>query len=437
MKIVKSQKLELPEAAALVRKRDTLMCGFVAGQPVALLEAIGTRVDLEDVVLYCGLLARPYELLRNPGVRVVSGFFGPVERMARAAGARVSFLPADFHGLERLGLRSKPRVALAVTTPPDRDGWLSFGAHAGASYRVFIEAALDPERVAIAEVNPRMPRVAGLDAFGGNRIHISHVDAWVEHEADLVSLPAEEPTAEELAIARLVCERIEAGSVLQFGIGAVPDEIARLLATGTKGGFGIHTEMISDGVMKLHEAGKVVNRKPVYDGVSVATFALGSEALYRWLDGNELVRMLPVSAVNDPAIISALPRFASVNGALAIDLDGQVAADSIAGRQHSGVGGHETFVIGASEAPAGQSFVCLKSTAKIGGRVVSTIAPTFDPGTHVTTARHHVQHVVTEYGVVDLSMLSDTERPAALTGIAHPDFRDELRRSVRAGVSRA
>jgi acyl-CoA hydrolase len=184
--------------------------------------------------------------------------------------------------------------------------------------------------------------------------------------------------------------------VLQFGIGAVPDEIARLLAAGTKGGFGIHTEMISDGVMKLHEAGKVVNRKPVYVGVSVATFALGSEPLYRWLDGNELVRMLPVSAVNDPAIISALPRFASVNGALAIDLDGQVAADSIAGHQYSGVGGHETFVVGASQAAAGQSFVCLKSTAKVGGQIVSTITPAFSPGTHVTTARHHVQHVVTE-----------------------------------------
>src|SRR5438874_9460432 len=122
----KGRKLDLAAAASLVRPRDSPLCGFVAGQPVGFLEALGARSDLEDIVLYTGLLQRPYALVQNPGVRVVSGFFGPVERMARAAGARVSYLPADFEGLERLGLRLKPRVALAVTSAPDRDGWLSF-----------------------------------------------------------------------------------------------------------------------------------------------------------------------------------------------------------------------------------------------------------------------------------------------------------------------
>ena len=429
----KEGRLDSAEAAALIRSRDVLLCGFVSGQPIALLEAIGARADLEDVVLYCGILGRPYELLRNPGMRVVSGFFGPVERMARSAGARVSFLPADFHGLERISLRIKPRVVLAVTTPPDADGWLSFGAHAGASYRAFLEAARDPERLAIAELNSRMPRVEGIGDLGGNRVHLSAVDAWVEHDADLVALPEEEPSADDLAIAAAVCERIEPGATLQFGIGAVPDEIARRLAEGAGGGFGIHTEMIGDGVMRLHEAGKVVNRKPIYEGFTVATFALGSEPLYRWLDGNPLVRMLPVSAVNDPSILRRLPGLVSINGALSIDLDGQVAADSVAGRQYSGVGGHESFVIGASEAPGGRSFLCLKSTARVGGQRVSTIVPTFPPGTCVTTARHHVQHVVTEQGVADLSMLGDTERPAALIRLAHPDFRGDLEKAWREG----
>ena len=423
----KSQKLDPEAAARLVQPRDTVLCGFVAGQPVGFLDALGARTDLEDVALYTGLLTRPFALLQNPGVRVVSGFFGPIERMARAAGARVSYLPADFSGLERRALRMKPRVALAVTSLPDREGWLSFGVQAGASYRPFLEAARDPERLAIAEVNPRMPRIDGVPEFGRNRVHLSEVDAWVEHETELVTLPEEPPSPEELAIARRVCDLIEPEAILQFGIGAIPDEIARILAERPAGGFGIHTEMIADGVMRLHEAGKVTNRKPLYDGFTVATFALGSEQLYRWLDGNPSVRILPVTDVNESSVLQQLPRLTSINGALSIDLAGQVAADSIGGRQYSGTGGHESFVSGAAAAPEGRSFLCLRSTAKVGGQLVSTIVRAFGEGTRVTTPRHHVQWVVTEYGAVDLSVLSDAERPQALIALAHPDFRASLR----------
>jgi len=426
----KSSQLDVAAAARLVRPRDTVIAGFAAGQPVGFLEALGARSDLEDVVLYTGLLLRPYALLQNPGVRVVSGFFGPIERMARAAGARVGYLPADFNDLERLGLRLKPRVVLAVTSPPDRDGWLSFGLQAGANYRPFMEAIRDPERLAVAEVNPRMPRVDGIPELGGNRVHLSEVDVLVEHEADLVALPPEEPSPADLVIAQLVVERILPGSILQFGIGAIPDAIARILAERPGGGFGIHTEMISDGVMRLHEAGKVTNRKPLYDGFTVATFALGSERLYRWLDGNPAVRILPVTDVNESWVLRQLPRLTSINGALSIDLAGQVAADAVGGRQHSGTGGHESFVSGARAAPDGRSFVCLKSTATVGGRRISTIVPHFGGDTLVTTPRHHVQYVVTEHGAVDLSVLPDTERPRALVELAHPDFRDGLRAAV-------
>ena len=423
----KSQKLDLEAAARLVRPRDSLLCGFVAGQPVGFLEALGARTDLEDVVLYTGLLTQPFALLQNPGVRVVSGFFGPIERMARAAGGRVSYLPADFSGLERRALRMKPRVALAVTSPPDREGWLSFGVQAGASYRPFLEAARDPARLAIAEVNPRMPRIDGVPGLGRNRVHLSEVDAWVEHETELVTLPEEPPSPEELAIARRVCDLIPPEAILQFGIGAIPDEIARILAERPAGGFGIHTEMIADGVMRLHQAGKVTNRKPLYDGFTVATFALGSQTLYRWLDGNPSVRILPVTDVNETSVLQQLPRLTSINGALSIDLAGQVAADSLGGRQYSGTGGHESFVSGAAAAPEGQSFLCFKSTAKVGGQRVSSIVPALGEGTRVTTPRHHVQWVVTEHGAVDLSVLSDAERPRALIELAHPDFRESLR----------
>lgn len=418
---------DLAAAVALVRPRDSLLCGFVAGQPAGFLEALGHRSDLEDVVLYTGLLAQPYALLENRAVRVVSGFFGPLERLARAAGSRVSYLPADFNALEYRALRLKPRVALAVTSPPDAEGWLSFGIHAGASYRPFLEAARDPERLAIAEINPKMPRVDGVDAFGRNRIHVSQVDAFYEHVSDLTALPDAPPSAEDLAIAQHVCERISPGATLQFGIGSIPNEIARILARGPGGGYGIHTEMISDGVMLLHREGKVANRKPLYEGVSVATFALGSTALYEWIDGHPEVRMLPVTEVNETRVLQQLPGLVSVNAALAVDLFGQVAADAIGGRQYSGTGGHEAFVAGAAAAPGGQSFLCLKSTVEVKGQRISTIVSQLEPGTLVTTPRHHVQYVVTEYGAVDLSVLDDLERPAALIEIAHPEFRDALR----------
>jgi len=419
--------MALAEAAALIRPRDTVLCGFAAGQPVGLLEALGARRDLEEVVLYTGLLIRPYALLQHPAIRVVSGFFGPIERAARAAGAAVEYLPADFHGLERLALDMKPRVVLAVTTPPDADGFLSFGITAGASYRPFVEACADPARLAIAELNSRMPRLGGIPELGDNRVHVSQVDAVVEHAEDPVALPVPEPSPEDLAIAAAVTDLVPEGATLQFGIGAIPDEIARRLAAGPGGDFGIHTEMIADGVRQLHLAGKVTNRKGLYDGVTVGTFALGSAALYAWLADNPAVRLLPVSAVNDPALHRHLRRFVSVNGALAIDLAGQVAADHVGGRQYSGVGGHEAFVTGAGEAPGGRSLLCLKSTATVAGRRVSTIVPHLPPGTLVTTPRHHVQHVVTEYGVANLAGLGDRRRADALIALAHPDFRGELR----------
>jgi acyl-CoA hydrolase len=424
---MKSARLDVESAARLIRPRDAVLAGFAAGQPTGLLDALGARTDLEDVVLYTGLLLRPYAVLQNPAVRVISGFFGPVERMARKAGLRVGYLPADFNGLERLALRLKPRVVLAVTTSPDADGWLNFGLQASASYRAFLDAARDPDRLAIAEINPRMPRIDGLEALGRNRVHVSEVDVLVEHETELVTLPASQPLPEDFAIAQIVCDRIEPGAILQFGIGAIPDEIGRILSEGSAGGFGIHTEMLSDAVMHLHEAGKVTNRKPVYDGVTPSTFALGSDALYRWLDGNPVVRMLPVTDVNGAGVLERLPGLTSINGALAVDLTGQIAADSVLGTQHSGAGGHESFVSGARAAPNGRTFVCLKSTATVGGKRISTIVPRFDHDTLVTTPRHHTQFVVTEYGAVDVSVLDDIERPKALAAIAHPDFRDGLR----------
>lgn len=414
-------------AAALIRPRDTVATGLATGQPPGVLEALGERDDFDELVLFAGLFTQPYALLTRSGVRTVSGFFGPVERMARAAGANIEYLPSDFIGLEQTALHLKPRVVTAATTVPDEGGYLSFGVHAGATYRAFLEAARDPHRVAIAEANANMPWIDGLGELGGNCIHVSEVDVLVEHESSLFSLPEGETSAIERAIARTAADLIDAGSTLQFGIGTIPNEIAKLLAEGSKADFAIHSELISDGVMALHESGSVTNRKDLSPGLTLATFALGSASFYRWLDRNSHVRIVPVSNVNDVCIIRQLRRFVSMNAALAIDLRGQVVADHIGNRQYSGIGGHETFVMAATECPDGKSLVCMESTVEVGGRRLSKIIPRVPEDTTVTTPRQHVQYVVTEYGAVDISVLSDKRRPEALIGIAHPEYRDWLR----------
>jgi acyl-CoA hydrolase len=217
------------------------------------------------------------------------------------------------------------------------------------------------------------------------------------------------------------------GATLQTGIGGIPSALVGLLARGAGGDYGIHTEMFTDGLMRLHRAGKVANRKGHHDGYSVATFALGSRELYDWLDGADEVRFLPVEVVNAPGEIARNRSMRSINGALAIDLYGQVAADVIGGGQHSGIGGHEDFIAGAGLAAGGRSLVCLPATTRVAGRLVSRIHARLDAGMLVTTPRHQLDVVVTEFGAADLLGLTVEERARALVAVAHPDFRDELR----------
>lgn len=405
---------------------DALATGLATGQARAVLRAIGPRDAAHPLTVYGGLLAEPYDFLRDPHVRTVSGFFGPIERMARATGFAVEFLPADFHGLERLTYELRPQAIAAVVTPPDDEGFCSFGLHAAATAGPFLWAAADPARLAIAEVNARMPWVDGVAELGGNRVHLSQINVLIEDDTPLVTVPYVEPSAEERSIAEHVSELVESGATLQFGIGGIPNALGKLLAAAPRGDYGIHTEMFTDGIMRLHEAGKIANRKGLCDGLSIATFAAGTVELYRWLHHNPIVRMLPVSVVNDPARMALMRKFTSINSALAIDLHGQVVADAIDGRQYSGIGGHETFTMGGRQAPGGKSILCLRSTVTVGGERRSTIVATLPAGTIVTTPRHQVQYIVTEWGVADLDQLTDEGRRRALVAIAHPDFRAAL-----------
>jgi acyl-CoA hydrolase len=207
----------------------------------------------------------------------------------------------------------------------------------------------------------------------------------------------------------------------------VPSAIVGRLAEGEGGDYGVHSEMFTNGLMRLHESGKVTNRKGRFDGVSIVTFAAGSEELYSWLDGNDEVAFLPVEVVNSPDLIARNRSMVTINGALGIDVHGQVVADAIAGVQYSGIGGHEDFISGAALELEDRSLICLPSTQGSCEGLSSRIVPGFGAGAVITTPRHQVDVVVTEHGAAELQGLTVHQRGMALAEIAHPDFRDELR----------
>jgi len=280
----------------------------------------------------------------------------------------------------------------------------------------------------VVEVNPNLPRTCSLPPDFTNRLPLDLIDVVVEADGAPYTLPDAPPDDIDTAIADQARSFVTDGATLQIGIGAVPNMVASELAEGPGGSYGVHSEMFTDGLMRLHQSGKVTNdAKRLFNGVSITTFALGSAELYAWLDGNEDVAFVPVQVVNDPTVIAQNHAFVSINGALSVDLYGQVVADNIDGRQISGVGGHEDFVAGAEMRLDDHSLICLRSTAVSNGVTRSRIVSTLPEGSVVSTPRHHTGVVITEYGSADLSGRTVRERAAALADIAHPDFRDEMR----------
>jgi acyl-CoA hydrolase len=241
-------------------------------------------------------------------------------------------------------------------------------------------------------------------------------------------LLADAPASDvERGIAEYVSGFISDGCTLQTGIGGVPSLVARMLADGPGGDYGVHSEMFTTGLMYLHQAGKITNRKGVFDGVSVTTFSAGTKELYEWLHENHDVAFLPVDIVNSPEVIARNRKVVTINGALSVDLYGQAIADSLGGRQFSGIGGHEDFVSISGFQIEDRSLLCVPSTAKVSGQLVSRIVPTFPAGSIITTPRHHLDVVITEYGAAELRGHTVRERAFALAEVAHPEFRDELR----------
>ena len=421
-----AQSLNAQQAAELLRPVDTFGTGLGPAWPPALMLALGERDDWESLTLDGALLTVGTALFNNPHVRFKSGFLGPLERMLRDAGARIEFVPADFRRFAPLLAKEAPRVMATVAAPPDENGWCSLSLHAGGTIPELRAAGADPERLLIVETSPRFPRTFGLPPEFRHALHVDEIDVLIEDGGEPTAVPAVPPDDVDRAIADNAMRFIPDGATIQAGIGSLPLAIAEHLAGADGGDYGIHTEMFNDGLMKLHQAGKVTNNKRFHDGKSVTTFALGSRELYDWLHENEEVAFLPVEQVNDPYLIAHNRALVTINGALSLDLYGQVVADTRDGKQFSGVGGAEDFISGPAYAENGHALLCMRSTATVGGERISRLVPTHPAGAIITTPRHQLDVVVTEHGAVELERLTVRERAEALATVAHPDFRDSL-----------
>jgi acyl-CoA hydrolase len=420
-----TEKLSADEAAARLLPVDTLGIPLGPGQPPAYLEALGRRTDWEDLRVYGALLTVLSDLFSHPNVHYLSGFFGPLERLLRDGGSNIGFAPADFRRFIPLLSEQEPRVMCTTLAEPDKDGWCSLSLHAGASVGELHRAGADVERTLVAESSPKYPRTHGLGA-DHHRLHIDEIDIFIETDRDPFAIEDPPPSDTERAIAECVRTFVKDGSTLQTGIGAVPSVVAALLAEGDGGDYGIHSEMFTTGLMHLHRSGKVTNRKGQFDGVSVVTFAAGTKELYEWLDDNHEVAFLPVDVVNSPETIGRNRNAVTINAALAVDIQGQVVADTINGAQYSGIGGQEDFVSGPALSIEARSLLCLPSTYKAGDELRSRIVPWFEAGAVITTPRHQVDVIVTEYGTAELQGKTVHQRGEALAAIAHPDFREAL-----------
>jgi 4-hydroxybutyrate CoA-transferase len=393
--------------------------------PKRLLEALVRRapkirnVEIDQVLTVC---PEDYVAPAMEGhLRVNTMFISENVRKAVNDG-RVDFTPcflSELPDLYRRGHLSLDAVLLHVS-PPDSHGFVSLGVESG-----MVKTPASLAHLVIAEVNERMPRV-----LGDTLLHLSKIDYLVPVDYELSEISMGEPDEISLKIAGYIAPLIEDGATLQAGIGEIPSAVLRHLVD--KKDLGIHTELISDGMVDLAEAGVVTNaRKTIHRGKIVAGFLIGTRRLFDFVDDNPFVELHPIEHINDPFIISRNDNVVAINSAIEVDLTGQVCADSIGTKFYSGVGGQLDFIYGASRSKGGRAIIALPSTnVRRDGTRISKIVPTLTPGAGVTTTRNHVHTVVTEFGAAHLYGKNIRQRTRALIEIAHPDFREELTRQA-------
>ncbi len=411
-----------PEAVLdLIPERGDVVVPLANGEPTAIIDAIEAGADqLDGVRIHQMHALHDHAYLHGTfprSLRHVSYFLSHVTRKPFEEG-HLDLVPSHFSEVP-LHLRHSTRcdLVLAAASPPDRHGYFSLGTNAD------YVAGLIGKVPFFLEVTSAMPRT-----FGRNQLHVSQVAGFCETDRPLLEVPPPEPRAEDRRIAEFVAERIRDRATIQAGIGAIPNAVLSLLEDHHD--LGVHTELVSDGMVDLFERGVITGTaKTLHPGKIVTTFALGTRRLYDFLEDNPAVEFWPVEYVNNPRIIAREDNFASVNATLEVDLLGQCASESLGSRYYSGSGGQSDFARGCMYSRGGVAFIVLRSTTSSGA--LSRIRPQLTPGAVITTNKNTVDNVVTEYGVAELRGRSIRERARALIAIAHPDFRDELRREAR------
>jgi acyl-CoA hydrolase len=413
-----------PPEAVLEHVADgaDLIVPLANGEPRTLIETLDAHAnELTNVRVHQMHASYDHPYIHNAygdHLHHVSYFLSPVTRPAFADGD-CDFVPIHFSEMPlTLRREMKHPLVLAAASPPDRHGYVSLGTNADYTARFIGQVPF------FLEVNPNMPRT-----FGENSLHLSQVLGHTEVDYPLIEFPPPETSDRDRQIAAFVAERVPDGATIQAGIGAIPNAILGMLRDHRD--LGLHSELISDGVMDLFESGALTGtRKVSRPGKLVSTFALGTRRLYDFLHDNAAVEFLPVDWVNDPRVIGRERAFVSINATVEVDLIGQCNSEMVAGRYYSGSGGQTDFARGAMYSEHGMGFVVLHATTGDGS--VSRIVSSLGAGAPVTTMKNTVDHVVTEHGVAELRGRSLAQRARALIEIADPKFRDGLARDARA-----
>lgn len=410
------------QAVQQIKSGQRVVVAHACGEPSIILDALVANAAQYENVEIIHMVAMGKAAYCQPqydkNFHHNAFFLGGSTRAAAAEG-RVDFTPVYFSEIPSL-LREdlRPNVTLLQCSPPDAHGYVSLGVSVD-----YTKPAAEASDLIIAQVNQNMPRTLG-DSF----LHVTQIGCLVEADTPVIELAPPKIGDVERAIGENVASLVRDGDTLQLGIGAIPDAV--LLFLKEKNDLGIHTEMFSDGVVELVEAGVITNKaKTLHRGQSVATFLMGTRRLYDYVNNNPAVAMYPVDYVNDPYVIGQNDNLVSINSCVQVDIMGQVVSTSAGLRQISGVGGQVDFVRGANLSKGGRAIMAMPSTT--GKGKISKIVPFLDQGSAVTTTRNEVNYVITEYGIAKLKGKSLRQRAEALIRIAHPDFRDELTAEFR------
>ncbi len=430
-----AEKLTSPsELVSRFRPGQFVQLGVWYGEPYGTIAAM-SEIAPEIDPLYVGVSIATSEagfMQSHPQIKCLTGFIGPRERAALAANDNVYYTPTQFtDGQRSARIGGGFDYFIFRVGAMDERGMFNFGLTASWEYNAIqYFKSHCPDTTVVFEVNKNIPRVFGLEEHGNNELSLDFCDVIVEDDAPLLDYPVPNAGATELAIARNVAALVQDRSTVQLGFGTLPMAIGHLLCERRE--LGIHTEMFCEAHIDLMESGAVTNaHKGLYDGLSVATFALGTQRMHEWMRENPDIALLPVEEVNSIHKIAKVNKMVSVNSVLMVDATGQTCAHCIGPKTYSGLGGAFEFACGSQLSPGGQSISCLPSTTTLkDGTVISNIMAQFEKGTRVTVPEHVVDWVVTEYGAVRLKVLPVEQRAAALVDIAHPDFREPLSREI-------